>query len=472
MKIFIILILAFCQSNLFSQYIEYSNNTISINYFNNTDGYLNVKSENSLENVGKCNYPKLFSNAITSEADGKLLMSVVLKNIHNDGQKRFAIDGEGKKIKGTESKNPHWQILWSFKDWDNYLSLTLQDIWYGNKNITYYSISLKKKGIETYKSDWKQITDSQGVGTDLHTINVIIDRETLKSYVLILPYNVPMYRNYKEFLYNTSLSGTVAGPFDLPSNFIANIGVSACYGSDIFIDEVGFGNQHDEEIENKEEESVLQSSSGSGIILSKNGYIATNHHVIDGAKTIEVDVFVGGIKKTYLADVINSDKTNDLSLLKIRDEKFLSPTINYGIKTHDVKVGEKVFTLGYPMIDLQGDEIKLTDGIISSKSGFQNDPTTYQISAPIQPGNSGGPLFDINGNLIGITSSKLNSNDAQNVNYAIKVSYLMNFLDIQPNIPTLPSQSLLSGKPLTELVTNLSPVVVLIRVNDKTIKGY
>ncbi len=72
-----------------------------------------------------------------------------------------------------------------------------------------------------------------------------------------------------------------------------------------------------------------------------------------------------------------------------------------------------------------GNEIKFTDGKISSKSGFQGDITTYQISVPIQPGNSGGPLFDEKGNLVGITSSGVNKQLADNANYAIKTSYLV-----------------------------------------------
>ena len=91
-----------------------------------------------------------------------------------------------------------------------------------------------------------------------------------------------------------------------------------------------------------------------------------------------------------------------------------------------VNVGENVFAMGYPRPGLQGEEVKVTDGIISSKTGFQNDNKTYQISAPIQPGNSGGPLFDNSGNLIGLTNSGIPSGD--NVGYAIKISNLNNLL--------------------------------------------
>jgi S1-C subfamily serine protease len=72
-------------------------------------------------------------------------------------------------------------------------------------------------------------------------------------------------------------------------------------------------------------------------------------------------------------------------------------------------VGSNVFALGYPMaLSLMGEEVKFTDGKISSKTGFQGDITTYQISVPIQPGNSGGPLFDYDGNIVGITNAGIN----------------------------------------------------------------
>lgn len=109
----------------------------------------------------------------------------------------------------------------------------------------------------------------------------------------------------------------------------------------------------------------------------------------------------------------------------------------YAVKTPILDVGTSVFALGYPMSDILGEEIKVTDGIISSKTGYQGDVVTYQISVPIQPGNSGGPLFDKNGNLVGITNAGVP--DAQNVGYAIKVSYLKNLLDSAPTPIILPS---------------------------------
>ena len=106
--------------------------------------------------------------------------------------------------------------------------------------------------------------------------------------------------------------------------------------------------------------------------------------------------------------------------------------------------------LGYPLISTMGMDIKLTNGIISAKTGYQGDVSQYQISAPIQPGNSGGPLFDKNGNLIGIVCAK--HTEAENAGYAIKVSYLNNLADALSESIVLPQNNRLIGKTLPDQV--------------------
>ena len=107
-----------------------------------------------------------------------------------------------------------------------------------------------------------------------------------------------------------------------------------------------------------------------------------------------------------------------------------------------------------------GDEIKLTTDVISSKTGFQGDVSLYQISAPVQPGNSGGPLFDSKGNLIGIVSSK--HMGAENVGYAIKTSYLMNLVESAVTSSVIPGNNSISGLPLTEKVKSVKDFVFFI----------
>ena len=204
-------------------------------------------------------------------------------------------------------------------------------------------------------------------------------------------------------------------------------------------------------------------SSGSGFFLTTNGVIVTNYHVVEEVNGIDVFVNRNGEVKIYKANVLISDKTNDISLLKIDDDSFTPfATLPYIINTQILDVGTSVFALGYPMSDILGEEIKLTNGLISSKTGYQGDIVTYQISAPIQPGNSGGPLFDKNGNIVGITNAGVP--DAQNVGYAIKASYLRNLVDVAPETVTLPVQNNISGLSFTEKVKRLTPYVVLIKV--------
>jgi S1-C subfamily serine protease len=173
--------------------------------------------------------------------------------------------------------------------------------------------------------------------------------------------------------------------------------------------------------------------------------------VIEGAQTIQVRGIQGDFSTAYTARVVLEDRNNDLALLSIDDARFTGlGTVPYLFQGKSVDVGTSIFVLGYPLRASMGDEIKLTNGIISSKSGFQGDATSYQISAPVQPGNSGGPLFDAQGNLVGIVNAK--HEGAENVSYAVKASYLLSLIERMNKPPVLPTVSKIAGKPLTEQV--------------------
>ena len=113
-------------------------------------------------------------------------------------------------------------------------------------------------------------------------------------------------------------------------------------------------------------------------------------------------------------------------------------------------------------LSLMGKEIKITDGIISSKSGFDGDITSYQIIAPIQAGNSGGPLFDKEGNLVGVINAK--HRGADNATYAIKSNILANLMELLPNPPNLDKKNTLSNLSLAEQVAIIEDFVFLIKV--------
>lgn len=200
--------------------------------------------------------------------------------------------------------------------------------------------------------------------------------------------------------------------------------------------------------------------SGTGFFLSKNGYIITNQHVIDGAKSIKVTSINGSRNSTYNARVEVSDKQNDLAIIKITDYFTQPTTIPYSFKFSQSSIGENCWVLGYPLTQAMGEDIKLTNGIISSKSGFDGNIAQYQISAPVQPGNSGGPVFDSNGNLIGVVQAKHGA--AENAGYAVKASYVRNLIDMLPTSITLPQTNQLVGKSLPQQVELASKCVVLI----------
>lgn len=210
-------------------------------------------------------------------------------------------------------------------------------------------------------------------------------------------------------------------------------------------------------------------SSGSGFFISTGGIIATNAHVVEGASMIEVTVSNEIGSFTYKAKILLVDNKNDVALLQINDEKFKGLMgIPYKIiETADV--GSKVFTIGYPLNNVMGSNYKVTDGIVSAKSGIEDDLRYYQISVPLQPGNSGGPLFNKDGNVIGITSARLNGQSigtqVQNVNYAIKSDYLLNLYKMLPNPEKLSSNSLFVNKELQDQVKVLKNYVCLIKVS-------
>ena len=212
--------------------------------------------------------------------------------------------------------------------------------------------------------------------------------------------------------------------------------------------------------------SNIEKSSGTGFAISSNGYIVTNHHVIDKAKSIEVKGVNGNFSRKLNAELVVSDEKNDLAIIKINDPLFSSlGSIPYTVRQGVADVGENVFVLGYPLTSSMGEEVKLTNGIVSSKTGFQGDISTYQISAPVQPGNSGGPLFDKNGNLIGVVNAKHTM--AENAGYAIKFNYVKNLIELLPQTISFPQVNLLNGKGLTDQVKIASNYTYLIVVNDK-----
>lgn len=167
--------------------------------------------------------------------------------------------------------------------------------------------------------------------------------------------------------------------------------------------------------------------------ISADGYMVTSEHVVRDARLIQIIVSTGAVT----AKVIKADATSDLALLKI-DGQFSPLAV---VPSRTVRLGATVSTVGFPNAAMQGKAPKLAKGEIGSLAGIQDDPRYFQISAPIQPGNSGGALVDENGNVVGVVEAKLNfavalattRNLPENVNYAVKSTYLLGLLESVPD---------------------------------------
>lgn len=203
-------------------------------------------------------------------------------------------------------------------------------------------------------------------------------------------------------------------------------------------------------------------SLATGFALTQDGYLVTNYHVIENADQINIYGVNGDFNKSYKVDIVASSQEYDLAILKIIEPYFkFKKVIPYSLELSDKPVGTSTYTLGYPMTSLMGNEIKITDGIKSSNTGFRGNEFTFQISIPIQSGNSGSPLFTKQGELIGIITSKLTL--GENVSYAIKMKYLKELILSVYNQTITPSKvNILKSKNLIDQIKYTKDFVFII----------
>lgn len=159
---------------------------------------------------------------------------------------------------------------------------------------------------------------------------------------------------------------------------------------------------------------------GSGFVVKPDGFVVTNFHVIQEASSLIVKMLDGEIYDRV--QVVDYDRRRDLAVLKIPAFKEL-PTVSMG-DSSAVKVGQQAVAIGNP----QGLEHTVTSGVISAFRRLEGH-RRMQISVPISPGSSGGPLFDLQGNVIGITTSGVVSEGAQNLNFAVPIEYVRPLLE-------------------------------------------
>jgi S1-C subfamily serine protease len=192
-----------------------------------------------------------------------------------------------------------------------------------------------------------------------------------------------------------------------------------------------------------------QSGTGSGFFVSKMGHVITNAHVVQNCKKVTIG---DNANKQVPAELINTDRSNDLALLKLSTLEMASaesksliqklnivvvPLASKGLlRSEDVRLGEKVLVAGYPFGELFSNTIKVTSGIVSATRGAGDDSGQFQLDAAVQPGNSGGPIYDSGGNIVGVVISQLDKlkmaqaigSLPENVNFGIKASTVRQFL--------------------------------------------
>ena len=204
--------------------------------------------------------------------------------------------------------------------------------------------------------------------------------------------------------------------------------------------------------------------SGTGFFISEDGFLVTNEHVVKDATQVRLVTSAGLIS----AKVVKVDAANDLALLKAEGRFAALPVAT----SRAVKLGGMVATVGFPNIGLQGFAPKLAKGEIASLSGAGDDARYFQISVPVQPGNSGGALVDERGNVVGVVSAKLSARAAlatsgalpENVNYAVKSSFLLGFLESVPEVSARLKEPNTKERKFEDVVKSAEQAAVLVLV--------
>jgi serine protease Do len=199
---------------------------------------------------------------------------------------------------------------------------------------------------------------------------------------------------------------------------------------------------------------------GTSFIIDPKGYLITSAHVIEGASKIYVQHNDG---HDYKARLVMSDRKRDLALLQIEDEDFKpGASLPYGFNTKGTELAEPVFTLGYPK-----DEIVYGEGYLSARSGLKGDTMAYQISISANPGNSGGPILNRKGEVVGILNAR--QTEAEGVVFAVRARNIVRFVDevkaadqnVQLKIPT---QSSLRSMDRMQQVRKIQDCVYMVKV--------
>lgn len=202
---------------------------------------------------------------------------------------------------------------------------------------------------------------------------------------------------------------------------------------------------------------------GSGFALTNNGYFVTNYHVVEGADSVYIQ---NNKSQSYKVNIIYIDPAYDIAILGIADSTFAKlPPLPYTFKKTVSDLGEEVYTIGYPR-----DEMVYGTGYLSSATGYGGDSTAYQVSIPVNPGNSGGPLLDNKGNIIGLIKGKQTQTDG--AAFATKSNFILQSL---ANIPqdslkmklNIAKQNNMAWLSRTQQIKKLEDFIFMIKVYNK-----
>jgi len=168
-------------------------------------------------------------------------------------------------------------------------------------------------------------------------------------------------------------------------------------------------------------------ASGTGFFVSDEGHLITNNHVVKYCNLIQVN-YQGKVSK---AKILARDRANDLSLL----ETDIKPTDKFDISNQDAKLLDDIYVAGFPFGQAVSSSVKATKGVVSALSGLQDNYSILQVDAALQPGNSGGPIINNRGNVVGVAVAKLDYKDSlesfgaipENTNFGVKSSIVKNF---------------------------------------------
>jgi len=208
--------------------------------------------------------------------------------------------------------------------------------------------------------------------------------------------------------------------------------------------------------------AITYRTGGTGFLIDQKGYIVTNAHVVEGANNIAVQN-AGG--KEFTVSLVFTDVQRDLAILKVEDNAFKSPApIPYSIKKSSADIAEPIYTLGYP----QRTDIVYGEGYLAAKTGFNGDTLSFQIAIAANPGNSGSPILNHNGEVVGILSARQIS--AEGAVFATQSKYIYNALKQLQKDTTyqkikLPATSTLKGVDRMQQVKKISDFVYMVKVN-------